>query len=476
MRACRAVIRGYEVHANGHRRQLFHSNATVFRPSTRLHQRNGVDGNGGATRTIGGFGGFPGGGGGGSNDTKYYDLLGVSRDADQNEIKKAFRKAAMKHHPDQGGDMAKFKEIKNAYEILSDEQKRAAYDQFGEAGVDESMGGGGGGFPGGVDPNDIFSQFFGGQQTQRPRPPPKTDNINTAVQLTLEELYEGTTKELRFNKTVLCGTCDGLGASSTKGIKTCGTCNGSGYVVQTRQLGPMLQQVQSICPSCGGEGKTIDAAHRCGACNGTKVQKKRKELEVTIKPGLEHGQKLVLRGEADEAPDQEPGDIILTIQEKPHPSFQRVGSNLLYKHTLSLSEALTGYKVPLVLVCGKTQTLESIPGEVVSPGDLRALDNAGMPILGKTKGNTSKEEEEPPRGQLFVQFDVEMPDSLTEDQQELITQALGKKEVPGRAKAYEAVTLKKVSRRAAEQALRKGQRGGGRSQRHEEEGGSCSQM
>eukprot|EP00501_MAST-03F_sp_TOSAG23-6_P000760 GSMAST32.ASY1.ANO1.788.1 assembled CDS len=335
--------------------------------------------------------------------------------------------------------MDKFKEIKQAYEVLVDEQKRAAYDQFGEAGVDESAGGG----PGG---------FGGGQQAQRPQQPRKTDNINSAVQLTLEELYEGTTKSLAFNKTVLCGTCDGLGATSTKSIRTCTVCNGSGYVIRTQQMGPMLQQFQSVCTACGGEGKSIDPKD---------LVSKRKELEVTIKPGLKHGQKLVLRGEADEAPNQEPGDIILTIHEKPHHTFSRSGKDLLYKHTLSLNEALTGYQIPLVLVCGKTRALKSVDGEVIAPGDLRVLKDAGMPLP------------DPPRGDLFVQFDVDMPNSLTDEQRKLITEVFGEKKLSGSAKEYKQVTLEPVSKSRVKQSMSSG---GSDYGGNGEEGSGCRQM
>lgn len=451
------VVRGYTICSNGQRKAL-----PLF---------GGVRALPAGSRCIGGFSGF--GGGSGGRDTKYYDLLGISSDADKKEIKKAFRKAAMKHHPDQGGDMDKFKEIKQAYEVLVDEQKRAAYDQFGEAGVDESAGGGPGGFGGGgMDPNDIFSQFFGGQQAQRPQQPRKTDNINSAVQLTLEELYEGTTKSLAFNKTVLCGTCDGLGATSTKSIRTCTVCNGSGYVIRTQQMGPMLQQFQSVCTACGGEGKSIDPKDRCGTCHGAKVVSKRKELEVTIKPGLKHGQKLVLRGEADEAPNQEPGDIILTIHEKPHHTFSRSGKDLLYKHTLSLNEALTGYQIPLVLVCGKTRALKSVDGEVIAPGDLRVLKDAGMPLPG-TQAKTKNDEKDPPRGDLFVQFDVDMPNSLTDEQRKLITEVFGEKKLSGSAKEYKQVTLEPVSKSRVKQSMSSG---GSDYGGNGEEGSGCRQM
>ena len=373
-----------------------------------------------------GFGGFPQGGGG-QQHTEYYDRLGVSSDATEDEIKKAFRKKAMEHHPDRGGDIEKFKEIKAAYEILSDEQKRQQYDQFGPDGVQDENGQPGGQPGAGGFNEDIFSQFFGGRQGAANRAPRKTETMHSRAELTLEEIFSGVTKELRFNKQEICNTCDGLGASSKKGVKHCRACNGTGVVTQTRQMGPFMQQVQSECMSCGGQGKTIDPAYKCGTCDGKKVVRKKKTLEVKIRPGTKQGTKLYLRGQADQHPDMEPGDIILTIAQKKHPTFSCAGNDLVYKHKLTLAEALTGYKVPLKNVDGKTLVLENDEGKVVQSGMLQVISGAGMP-----RGSGS-DVSKIPRGDLYVMFDVEMPQSLKSEDIEKLKEIFGEtktEEVP----------------------------------------------
>lgn len=370
-----------------------------------------------AVRHFQGFGGFGGGNAFQQQSyTEYYDLLGVDQNATEDEIKKAYRKKAMEHHPDRGGDIEKFKEIKDAYEVLSDEQKRQQYDQFGPEGVKQSeqMGG----QPGGQPFNeDIFSQFFGGGAQQRA--PQKTDTMHTRAELSLEEMFQGATKELRFNKQVICDTCDGLGASSKKGIKHCRVCNGSGVVTQTRQVGPFMQQVQSECTACGGNGQTIDKAYECGSCNGKKVKREKKVLEVKIRPGIKHGTKLYLRGQADQYPGMEAGDIILTVNQKKHEHFTCADTDLVYKHKLSLAEALTGYRFPLKNVDGKTLVLESSEGEIVDAGSLQVVPGAGMP-----KGNRPDGD----RGDLYVMFDVEMPKSISTEDAEKLKEVLSAKE------------------------------------------------
>eukprot|EP00940_MAST-03C_sp_MAST-3C-sp2_P002278 g2278.t1 len=322
----------------------------------------------------------------------------------------------MEHHPDRGGDIEKFKEIKAAYETLSDEKKRQQYDQFGPEGVqDDNMGGNQG--AGNPFSEDIFSQFFGGGAQQRTVR--KTDTIHTRAELTLEEIFGGTTKDLHFMKQVICDSCDGLGATSKKGIKHCHVCNGTGVVTQTRQMGPFMQQVQSECTACGGQGKTISSEYKCGTCDGKKVVKKKKVLEVKIKAGVKHGTKLFLRGQADQHPDMEPGDIVLTVLQKKHDLFTCTGSDLVYKHKLTLAEALTGFKFPLNNVDGSTLVLESSDGEVISPGALKVVPGAGMP---KSSGGGSA------RGDLYLMFDVVMPESVTSEVAEKLSELLPKPE------------------------------------------------
>ena len=197
-------------------------------------------------------------GGGGVRDTSYYDLLGVSPDASQSEIKKAFHKLALKNHPDRGGDAEKFKEMSAAYDVLSDPDKRQRYDQLGPAGVEGDGTGGGGGNP--FDQADIFEQFFGGGGGgfRGSRQPQRTPNMQANLNLTLEELYTGCVKDVTIQRNTICSTCNGTGAKSPSDVQTCSRCNGLGYRVITRQLGPMMQQTQ-VSHSCS-RGQTAHIA------------------------------------------------------------------------------------------------------------------------------------------------------------------------------------------------------------------------
>jgi DnaJ family protein A protein 2 len=235
--------------------------------------------------------GFPGGhghmGGGGDDeevDTEgLYKTLGVAKQATPNEIKKAYRKMAMKLHPDKPtGDEAKFKEVSKAYEILSNQEKRDLYDKYGEKGVEQ-------GGPGGMDAGDIFSSFFGGGGGGGRRGPRKGKDVLFKLKVTLAELYQGATKKLRLTKQVICQPCEGKGG---KGARTCTTCKGRGVRMVIRQLGPgMIQQMQMQCDTCDGQGTVIPPGARCSNCDGNKTVKVKKTLEVHVEKGMRHGQK-----------------------------------------------------------------------------------------------------------------------------------------------------------------------------------------
>jgi len=287
-----------------------------------------------------------------SDNTRYYQVLGVPKEASQDDLKKAYRKAAIKNHPDKGGDPEKFKELAQAYEVLSDPEKREIYDQYGEDALKEGMGGGGGGH----DPFDIFSQFFntpggspfggGGSSRHRRR---KGEDVVHPLKVSLEELYNGTSKKLSLSRNVLCPKCNGKGSKSGASMK-CGNCQGAGYKMQIRQLGPgMLQQMQTPCNDCRGTGETISDKDRCGQCKGEKTVQEKKVLEVVVEKGMQHSQKITFPGEADEAPDTVTGDIIFVLQQKEHPKFKRKGDDLFYEHTLTLTEALCGFQYVLTI-------------------------------------------------------------------------------------------------------------------------------
>ena len=274
-------------------------------------------------------GGMPGGmggrGGGAPPDTeKLYEVLGVDKDADEKQIKKAYRKLAVKHHPDKGGDEQLFKEISAAYEVLSDPEKRQLYDKYGLEGVDNEGG------PGGPGGDDLFSMFFGGQGGRRSAGPRKGPSIQHPLKVSLEDLYNGKTVKLAINRKVIVGDS-----------KVCDRCKGQGVVMEVRQLGPgMITQMQRTCSQCNGQGTMA------------KTKNERKVVEVHIEKGATHNQKITFRGMADEMPGRETGDVHFIVQEKDHDLFKRKGADLLLQKDISLNQALTGYSVSqLIPLC-----------------------------------------------------------------------------------------------------------------------------
>ncbi|TMW58360.1 hypothetical protein Poli38472_009919 [Pythium oligandrum] len=349
----------------------------------------------------GGFESFFGGGFDGGHmpaskpvdNTKYYEALGVPKTATAAEIKKAYRKLALKNHPDKGGDPELFKSITVAYEVLSDPEKRELYDQYGEEGLQN-----GGGAP---DAGDIFSQFFRGGGSRRRTGPQKGEDLTHPLKVSLEDLYNGKTVKLAVNRDVLCGRCEGRGGAEGA-EKVCDTCQGRGMRVQMRQIGPgMVQQMQSVCPDCRGQGKTIREADRCKGCKGKKVTKERKVLEVHIEKGMRHGQRITFSGEADQAPGTIPGDIIFVVQEKEHATFQRKGGNLIMEKKISLVEALCGFEMMVEHLDGRHLHIKTRPGEIIKPNQFKAVHGEGMP----THGNPFV------KGQLVILFKVQFPES-----------------------------------------------------------------
>ncbi|AAS51663.1 ADL257Cp [Eremothecium gossypii ATCC 10895] len=344
-------------------------------------------------------------------DTKLYDLLGVSPDANDAQIKKAYRKSALKYHPDKNPSEEaadKFKQITGAYEILSDSQKREMYDQFGEEGLNGGGQGGPGGFGGfGGFGEDIFSQFFGGGGASRPRGPQKGRDIRHDISCTLENLYKGRAAKLALNKTVLCKRCEGRGGKAGS-VKKCTSCNGQGVKFVTRHMGPMIQRFQTTCEVCNGEGDVIPAADRCKDCDGKKIASERKILEVNIQPGMKHGQKIVFQGEADQQPGQIPGDVVFVVNEQEHPRFVRNGDNLHYEAEIDLLTAIAGGQFALEHVSGDWLKIDIVPGEVIAPGMVKVIEGKGMPI--QKYGSY---------GDLLIKFNVKFPKSHFADEEAL---------------------------------------------------------
>lgn len=353
------------------------------------------------------------GGGGGPVDTALYELLGVSPTAGDGEIKKAYYKLAKEYHPDKNPENGeKFKEISFAYEVLSNPDKRELYDRRGVEGLKEAggsdMGGGaeelfshifGGRSPfGGMGGGGLFGGMFGGGGGRRRGPRRGQDTLHP-LKVSLEDLYKGKVSKLSLSKQVLCGDCKGLGGKEGSSVQ-CGDCRGRGIKVTMRQIGPgMVQQVQSVCRECAGEGTSIAEKDKCKACSGKKTVAEKKILEVQVQRGMRHGTKIKFHGEGDQEPGATPGDVIIVIQQLEHPDFEREGDDLVVKRKINLTEALCGFSILLRHLDGRELRIRSAPGDVIDPVSLRVVPEEGMPIM-REPGS---------KGHLFIKMEVTFP-------------------------------------------------------------------
>jgi molecular chaperone DnaJ len=298
----------------------------------------------------------------------YYEILGISKGASADEIKKAYRKKAIEHHPDKNpGDKTaeeKFKEAAEAYDVLSDPNKKARYDQYGHAGMSNSGGGGGGGgyYGGGMNMEDIFEQFgdifgFGGggaRSSRSRRHVNRGSNIRIKVKLTLEEIADGATKKVKINKYVSCDACHGSGAKNSNSVKSCSTCNGSGQVTQIQNTILGRMQTVTTCPACGGEGNVI--ADKCNKCFGDGVVRGEEVVEIKIPAGVEHDMQLSMQGRGNAGPRKGlPGDLLIVIEEEEHPHFKRDGQNIIYDLALNFADAALGTSVDIPTLSGKAK-------------------------------------------------------------------------------------------------------------------------
>jgi len=335
-------------------------------------------------------------------ETKYYDLLDLAPDASDNDIKKAYKKKALRLHPDKGGDPELFKEVTHAYSVIVDPQKRSIYDARGEAGLNEQ-----GGF-GGADAQDLFSQLFGGGggffggggPSRGPAGPRKGKDLLHRVNVSLEDLYKGKTTKLSLTKHVICAKCSGKGGKDGA-VRSCGGCNGRGVRVTLRQIGPMLQQIQQACNECDGTGEVINHKDKCKTCNGKKVVSEKKFLEVHIDKGMKGGQTITFNGESDQAPDVVPGDVVIVIEEKAHDRFKRQENDLFIDVELDLLTALAGGQFSIKHLDDRALLVNLVPGEVIKHGDLKVIRGQGMP---------SYRHHEP--GDLYVRVQVQFPDRI----------------------------------------------------------------
>jgi len=339
-------------------------------------------------------------------ETGLYDLLGVPTSADDSQLKKAYRKLAMKYHPDKNkeeGAQEKFKEISAAYEVLNDKDKRELYDAHGEQGLKEGGRGGGGG-----DPFDIFNMFFGGggRGGQRSRGPRKGKDVIHQLPVTLEQMYNGVTKKLSLNRKICCKACDGEGvakqyADRRDKILTCKTCRGTGMILKTRQLGPgMIQQMQSVCTKCNGEAKQINEEYKCPTCNGSRMGKEKSILEVHVEKGMEEGEKVIFRGEGDEEPGIEAGDVVIVLMEKENETFKRKGVDLYMEMEIDLADSLCGMRRSVMTLDDRELIVTALPGEIIKHGDNKMIRGEGMPH----KRNPFE------KGNLYIKFLINFPD------------------------------------------------------------------
>ena len=294
----------------------------------------------------------------------YYEVLGVQKNASEAELKKAYRQMAIKYHPDKNpGDKAseeKFKEAAEAYEVLSNPEKKQKYDQYGHAGLGNASGFGGGS----MNMDDIFSHFgdifgdmFGGgysSRGQRSRRVNKGSNLRVKVKLTLEEIANGVEKKIKVNKYINCSTCNGTGAKGGSSYSTCSTCHGTGHV--TRVTNTFLGQMQtsSACPSCGGEGQII--TDKCNTCFGNGIVKGEEIISLNIPAGVSEGMQLSVSGKGNAAARGGiNGDLIILIEEIEHPLLMRDNENLLYEHYISIPEAALGTTIEVPTINGKAR-------------------------------------------------------------------------------------------------------------------------
>ncbi len=354
----------------------------------------------------------------------YYDVLGVAKSSNADEIKKAYRKAAIKYHPDKNPDdkaaEEKFKEAAEAYDVLSDDQKRARYDQFGHAGMSGSAGGGGGygGFSGGgFSMDDIFSQFgdiFGGQFSgggsrggysrggQRVN---RGTDIRVKVRLTLQEVSEGVTKKLKITKMIACDKCGGTGAKTSTSYTTCHTCNGSGYVMRVENSFFGRIQTQGVCPTCNGTGKII--TEKCDKCSGNGAIRGEEVIEVKIPAGVAEGMALNVSGKGNAATHGGiNGDLQVIIEEENHPELIRDGNDLIHNLNITVTMALLGGTVEIPTIDGRAK-IKIAAG--THAGKVLRLNGKGLPDVNGYG-----------RGDILVVVDITIPSSLNSEEKRLV--------------------------------------------------------
>ena len=373
------------------------------------------------------------------NKRDYYEVLGVDKNASADEIKKAYRKSAMKYHPDRNpGDKEaeeKFKELGEAYEVLSDADKKARYDQFGFAGVDPNYGGGAGGYGGGFggfggfDFGDIFGDFFGGggRRQNAQTAPRRGENVGARLELTFEEAAFGAEKEVAAQRIENCAVCNGSGSADGQ-IETCSQCRGTGQIRTVQNIMGMQMQSTTTCPQCSGRGKIVKTP--CNTCRGKGKVRRTQKIKVKVPAGVDDGQTVRLRGEGSVGANGGPnGDLMVDIYIKQHPIFERDGIHVYCEVPISFTQAALGGEIEVPTLDGKVKF--EVP-EGTQTGKLFTLSGRGIPAVNNPKR----------RGDHRFSVVVETPTRLTREQKELLRKlddSLESKSSPKRNKFFDTI-------------------------------------
>ena len=354
----------------------------------------------------------------------YYEVLGLDKSADADAIKRAYRQLAKKYHPDLNPGDAEaeksFKEVNEAYSILSDAEKKAKYDQFGHAAFDPTAGGGyGGGYGGGGfggfgdfgDLGDIFGSIFGGAfgggSTQRRNGPQRGDDVGARVTLTFEEAAFGCKKDVSYNRLHKCPACNGTGAEAGSSAETCPDCRGAGQRIVNQRMGGMTFQTKTACEKCRGTGKFIKSP--CQKCRGTGLERENRKLTVSIPAGIDNGERIALRGQGCEGKNGGPaGDLIIEVNVRAHNIFERDGANIYCEVPITVTEATLGAEIDVPTLEG---TVKHKIEEGTQPGTVFTLRGKGIPYVNDRNNR---------RGDLIFTVNVEIPRGLSDKQKDAL--------------------------------------------------------
>ncbi|CAF0871980.1 unnamed protein product [Rotaria sordida] len=332
-------------------------------------------------------------------DKTLYDVLGVDENATTDQINKAFKKKSLEHHPDRGGSHEMMQQINAAKDVLTDPKKREIYDRYGLEGMRSGMGEanfhGFSGFSENI--FDIFDIFNRGSNRRGRAAPSKGSDIKQTLRVSLEELYSGNTRTISIDRDILCADCNGTGCHD--GIsRECTKCEGRGIETLMYRMGPIIQQTQSKCSSCNGEGTMINSKNCCKNCRGKKMIRQTKNMNVDIAPGSHDGEAIKFSGEGNQIPKGENGTVYAILQQQPHSIFERLGDDLTMKLKINLSESLCGFHRVITLLDGHKLVIKHPPGKPIVPNSYRCIKGQGMPNRHAHS-----------HGDLIIHFDVEFP-------------------------------------------------------------------